>query len=141
MNQRGVKQLTHNSITPSCMTCVSYGSKLDVLCPCRKCVKYSHFVEKPFDLAEALEEDFKIIKTDNVENPNHYTYGKIECIDVIEDWKLGFHLGCALKYICRADHKGKPREDLRKAIWYLKRAMLNLPVDKPNRIIIWDEKV
>lgn len=57
----------------------------------------------------------------DVENPPHYTYGKIECIDVIEDWKLPYHLACALKYICRAEHKGSADADIEKAIWYLKR--------------------
>lgn len=58
---------------------------------------------------------------DVVNHPPHYTHGKIECIDVIEDWKLGYHLGNALKYICRAKHKGAPKQDLDKAIWYLTR--------------------
>lgn len=32
--------------------------------------------------------------------------GKIEVIDAIEEWKLGFSLGNAIKYIARAEHKG-----------------------------------
>ena len=42
---------------------------------------------------------------DNVNHPAHYTDGKIEVIDFIEDKKLGFHLGNAVKYICRAGKK------------------------------------
>ncbi len=60
---------------------------------------------------------------DNVNHPNHYNVGKIEVIDVIEDWNLSFHLGNAVKYIARAGHKDKDKtiEDLKKAVWYLNR--------------------
>lgn len=57
----------------------------------------------------------------NVEHPSHYNVGNIEVIDAIEDWKLNFNLGNAVKYIARADHKGKPIEDLAKARWYIER--------------------
>lgn len=56
-----------------------------------------------------------------VDHPSHYNVGKIEVIDAIEDWGLNFSLGNAVKYIARADHKGKPIEDLRKARWYIER--------------------
>lgn len=60
---------------------------------------------------------------DNVNHPSHYTDGKIEVIDFIEDKKLGFHLGNAIKYIARAGKKDKDKvvEDIQKAIWYLNR--------------------
>lgn len=58
---------------------------------------------------------------DNVSHPAHYNVGKIEVIDAIEDWGLNFSLGNAVKYIARADHKGKPIEDLGKARWYIER--------------------
>ena len=56
-----------------------------------------------------------------VDHPSHYNQGKIEVIDFIEDQNLGFHDGSAVKYICRHQFKGKPIEDLEKAIWYLQR--------------------
>ena len=56
-----------------------------------------------------------------VNHPAHYNTGNIEVIDAIEDWGLGFSLGNAVKYIARADHKGKPVEDLEKDIWYIRR--------------------
>lgn len=56
-----------------------------------------------------------------VNHPPHYNAGRFEVIDVIEDWRLGFHLGNAVKYIARAEHKGSALEDLRKARWYLDR--------------------
>ncbi len=62
-------------------------------------------------------------KTDPVERPAHYTFGKIEVIDAIEDWDLGFHLGNTVKYVARAGKKdpAKTIEDLKKARWYLDR--------------------
>ena len=61
-----------------------------------------------------------------VNHPSHYNQGKIEVIDAIEDWKLGFALGNAVKYIARAGHKGDPIEDLRKAAWYIDREINRL---------------
>lgn len=63
----------------------------------------------------------KTPKIDLVENPPHYTHGKIQTIEVIEDWNLGFCLGNAVKYISRHAHKWRPLEDLKKARWYLDR--------------------
>ena len=55
-------------------------------------------------------------KNDPVNHPSHYTDGKIEVIDFIEDKKLGFHLGNSVKYIARAGKKdpSKEIEDLEK---------------------------
>jgi uncharacterized protein DUF3310 len=58
---------------------------------------------------------------DEVNHPKHYTFGKFEVIEVIEDWSLGFNLGNAIKYIARAEHKGDPLVNLKKAAWYLQR--------------------
>lgn len=57
---------------------------------------------------------------DNVNHPSHYNQNSgWEAIDVTE--QFNFCLGNALKYIIRCDHKGKPIEDLRKAVWYIER--------------------
>lgn len=58
---------------------------------------------------------------DPVNHPSHYNKGSIEVIDLVEDRRLGFSLGNAVKYICRADGKGNEIQDLQKAAWYLKR--------------------
>ena len=60
---------------------------------------------------------------DAVEHPAHYTSGKIEVIDYIEDQKFPYHLGNAIKYISRAGKKDpeKTVEDLQKAVWYINR--------------------
>lgn len=63
---------------------------------------------------------------DMIYKPPHYTYAAIEPIDVIEAWSLGFHLGNAVKYIARAEHKGRQLEDLQKARWYLDREIQRL---------------
>lgn len=64
----------------------------------------------------------------NIDHPKHYNSGKIEVIDAIEDWKLGFHLGNAIKYVARAGKKNpeKEIEDLEKAIWYINRQIKKL---------------
>lgn len=60
---------------------------------------------------------------DNVNHPKHYTTGKIEVIDFIEDKELNFHRGNAVKYITRAGIKDPTTEieDLKKAVWYINR--------------------
>lgn len=70
--------------------------------------------------------------SDPVNHPAHYTDGKIEVIDFIEDKALGFHLGNAVKYISRAGKKdpAKTIEDLEKAKWYLERKIYNLKAEK-----------
>jgi len=60
---------------------------------------------------------------DPVNHPAHYKVGGIETIDFIEAKDLSYHLGNVVKYVTRADHKGNKLEDLRKAQWYLTRAI------------------
>ena len=51
--------------------------------------------------------------------PTYYRRGRIEVWDFIRDQGLNFHLGNAIKYICRAGYKSSKIEDLEKAIHYL----------------------
>ncbi len=69
---------------------------------------------------------------DPVNPPPHYTDGKIEVIDFIEDKNLNFHRGNAVKYIARAGKKDKSREieDLQKAVWYIDREIKRLEAKK-----------
>jgi hypothetical protein len=66
---------------------------------------------------------------EQVDHPSHYggdtTY---ETIKVIAAWGLGFLLGNAVKYISRAGKKdtAKLLEDLKKARWYLDKAIEKL---------------
>lgn len=65
---------------------------------------------------------------DAVNHPSHYTDSEIEVIDYIEDKNFSYHLGNAVKYISRAGKKNpdKEVEDLKKAIWYIKRHIKNI---------------
>jgi hypothetical protein len=64
--------------------------------------------------------------SDMVNHPDHYTYGKVECIDAIETATQGltgfesYATGTILKYLWRWRHKNGI-EDLKKAQWYLER--------------------
>ena len=75
----------------------------------------SNFGQPPKELLRELN--------DPVNHPSHYTDGKIEVIDYIEDKNLPYHLGNAVKYISRAGKKDpkKEVEDLKKAVWYIER--------------------
>ena len=66
--------------------------------------------------------------SETVNHPKHYTDGKIEVIDFIEDKNLNFHRGNAVKYISRAGKKDptKEIEDLKKARWYIDREIKRL---------------
>ena len=58
--------------------------------------------------------------TDNVNHPHHYAdNGPFECIELTE--KYDFCVGNAIKYVWRHNDKGKPVEDLSKALWYVQR--------------------
>ncbi len=59
--------------------------------------------------------------SDLVNHPLHYTRhpSNVECIQITEH--MNFCLGNAMKYIWRANLKDNATEDLKKAIWYLKR--------------------
>ena len=70
--------------------------------------------------------------SDMVNHPAHYTDGRIEVIDFIEDKRLNYPRGNALKYLCRAGKKdpAKEVEDLQKAIWYINREIQRLEAQK-----------
>ena len=64
------------------------------------------------------------MNSDNVNHPVHYTHGKFECIDVLDDITKelkGIEAICtanAVKYLWRWKHKNG-LEDLKKAQWYI----------------------
>ncbi len=51
--------------------------------------------------------------------PTYYQRGTIDVWDFIREQQLNFHLGNAIKYICRAGYKDNKIQDLKKAIHYL----------------------
>ena len=65
-------------------------------------------------------------KPDMVNSPPHYTAGRIEVLDFIEDQQFGYLDGQVIKYVSRARHKGAQLEDLRKARFYLDRLIRSL---------------
>jgi len=79
---------------------------------------------------EANTDNKKISNLDHtgdlVNHPPHYKVGGIETIDFIEAKQLDYHLGNVVKYISRADHKDDKLDNLKKAQWYLNRAIDNL---------------
>ena len=85
-----------------------------------------HKMEETFN--NFMERNKEMVKEDNINHPKHYTDGKIEVIDFIEDKKLGFHLGNVVKYVSRSGKKdpSKTVEDLKKARWYLDRKIEKL---------------
>ena len=61
-----------------------------------------------------------------VNHPSHYKGNKFEVIDIIEDYKLNFNLGNAIKYILRCGKKDTAVQELKKAVWYLNREIETL---------------
>ena len=51
--------------------------------------------------------------------PSYYKRGTCDVWDFIREQGLNFHLGNAIKYICRAGFKDSKIHDLEKAIHYL----------------------
>lgn len=60
------------------------------------------------------------LPTNEAPHSSHYKNLVPEPIDVIESWNLGFNLGNVVKYVARAPYKGTPKQDLEKAMFYLK---------------------
>lgn len=81
-----------------------------------------------FDINNVIKmaPDYK--KNDRVNSPSHYTRGRVEAIEVIEDAindapsaVEGMLQAQVLKYVLRLWLKDNPQEDAEKARWYLSR--------------------
>jgi len=71
--------------------------------------------------------------------PTYYQRGSINVWDFIREQELNFHLGNAIKYICRAGYKDSKIQDLEKAIHYLENELTheeNLLIGKREGIPI-----
>jgi len=69
------------------------------------------------------DEEFIDLTGDTVNHPSHYTQGRIECIEVLEELSADghdFRILNAMKYLWRYRMKGGD-ESLRKAVWYIQR--------------------
>ena len=76
--------------------------------------------------------------SDEVNKPQHYNNGSIECIEAIEgmltpEEYIGYLRGNTLKYQWRCRYKGHPVVDLRKARWYEER-LINYILENPSVI-------
>lgn len=91
-------------------------------------VKQNKWAKKnrPSTLVPNAVMSMAVYADDVVNHPSHYKVGGIETIDFIEAKQLDYHLGNVVKYISRADHKDEKLENLKKAQWYLNRAVANL---------------
>ncbi len=73
-------------------------------------------------------EKYEQMVRDEVNSPEHYNYGNIECIEAIEESMTplafkGYLKGNTMKYLWRYERKGKVVQDLEKAQWYLKKLL------------------
>lgn len=68
------------------------------------------------------------MEKENVNHPSHYTQGKFETIEVIEEFTKdlegidAFCIGNAVKYLSRWPYKNGV-EDLKKAVWYINKVV------------------
>lgn len=87
-----------------------------------ECVFFSHFANGSKKVS------------DNVNSPAHYNQGCVECIEALKaalgDKFIGFLVGNVLKYCWRYQHKNG-LEDLRKAQYYLNRAIEEMSNEQP----------
>jgi hypothetical protein len=89
------------------------------------------FARCNLELAEPAPIASECLTVDNVNHPPHYNQGGIECIDAIKaatgSGFIKYCTGNVIKYLWRYDNKGG-LEDLKKAAWYLDRAIKEMEV-------------
>jgi len=77
-------------------------------------------------LRSAMDKAYaEVIQGEAVDHPSHYTQGRIECIEVLEqlaEQGVDFRILHAIRYLWRYQHKGGA-ESLRKAVWYIERML------------------
>ena len=66
------------------------------------------------------------------DSPTYYRRGNVEVWDFIRDQGLNYHLGNAIKYVCRAGYKDSAIEDLTKAIHYLQNELEHVITQQPS---------
>lgn len=78
-------------------------------------------------------------KTDMVNHPPHYKDASgIECCQVTD--LMMFNAASCFKYLYRCGNKWDDIEDLKKAVWYAKRAYLTGDNEQPNSLE-WDNNI
>ena len=80
-------------------------------------------------------EGFKLQKANDVMKGqvggDHYKKHTIQTWHIVDEYKLNYYLGNALKYILR--DKGNKREDIEKSIHYLQKELANM-LENPNQL-------
>ncbi len=116
--------MTVNIAKIPCIRCISFTDGLSQYGYCLRCEKELR------EIMDEKQEHKEYLSTiDPVNHPSHYTTGKYEVIDILED-KLsaeefkGFLKGNILKYVLRAEHKGG-MVDYKKAAFYLNKLVGN----------------
>lgn len=76
---------------------------------------------------------------DEVNSPNHYNNGNIECIEAIKAALTpaefqGYLKGNAMKYLWRMQLKGKPLVDVQKAQWYVNKLTETLSEEVKEKV-------
>jgi len=94
-----------------------------------------HYENYPLSSLEVYQYNDYSGPEDNVNHPQHYGTGSIECIDYIKDFLTleeyqGYLRGNIAKYLHRWPYKNGV-EDLKKAEWYLKRLIES---EKPENL-------
>ncbi len=65
------------------------------------------------------------LKTDMVNHPPHYTFGRFEVKDVLYSWFAHEALLWQVaKYVARCEHKDNYKQDLEKALFYVREAII-----------------
>ena len=89
------------------------------------------FARCNLELVEPAPSVNECLTVDNVNHPPHYNQGGIECLDAIKaalgNGFVSYLRGNVIKYLWRCEHKGGI-EDLRKAAFYLDRAIKEMEV-------------
>ena len=89
-------------------------------------IKAAEIIEKLSSYKpDEIKNDKEDNNDDNVEHPQHYTSGGVECIDAMQitqgkEAVKSFCICNAFKYLWRHENKNGT-EDIKKAIWYLKK--------------------
>lgn len=95
---------------------------------CKDCMRAS---AKAKSYHSQDDNDAKPLKNDPVNHPAHYTaYPNVEVIEITA--QMNFCIGNAVKYLSRAQFKGKEEEDIQKALWYIRHEL-----DELNSVENW----
>lgn len=89
---------------------------------------YAVFMDDGSEIVEPIENfkrQFESVLNETSEVDSHYKES-VEPIDIIEAFDLNFNRGNVIKYTARAGRKDDELQDLKKALWYLKREIKNI---------------